>query len=409
MRAVGEDRDGESCWLQQGHDHGLRGQISVRNAVEFLVRCSQMSGTREEAGFCRLFVEHQFEGVCKSEGFLGMPRPMLEALLSSDRLRAREEIVFDAALAWAEAQVQGGQDSGYLLPGALGGGISQAALPHLLPLLKCIRFPLMPPEILVLRVLNGKEAATCPALRELATEAVMWQAVPLRLRDKVKLAKLLPQQCWPRCPAPAAPDQRASWRPAGRVELAGLVSGAPCAGGYTRGEGPCAVVGALAGAAGEVRALSSTGTGSVGGGKGLLQGGAASDKAEDEALGGGGGVAGAVAAQVRGSLCRGYTREAAAPGAGVGGEGAASGLGVAGGQRLAGGAGGLRESLASAKGEAIAKDAGSARLGGGGGGVKGGKDWGARLDILLPDFHRVDDTVRLMQCLRLRLCLCLCL
>jgi len=40
-------------------------------------------------------------------------------------------------------------------------------------------------RVQVLRVLNGKEAATCAELRELATEAVMWQAVPLHLRDKV--------------------------------------------------------------------------------------------------------------------------------------------------------------------------------------------------------------------------------
>jgi hypothetical protein len=78
-----------------------------------------------------------------------------------------------------------------MLTGPLGGGLSVLAQPLVVPLLRFVRFPLMSGERLVLRVLNGKEAATCAELRELATEAVMWQAVPVHLRAKVRGGNLL--------------------------------------------------------------------------------------------------------------------------------------------------------------------------------------------------------------------------
>lgn len=340
-------------------------QISIRNAAELLVRWSRMTGTREEAGFCRRFVEDHFEAVRRSEGFLSLPRTMLEALLASDRLRAREVIVFDAALAWAEAQVCGGRDAGYVLPGALAGGVSAPALPHLTPLLKCIRFPLMSPETLVLRVLNGKEAATCPELRELATEAVMWQAVPLHLRDKVRLVKLLPQQCRQRSPAPGTQE---SWRGFGGFELAGQGARVPSAGVGSAKGGASSVVVGLGGSAGEIGGGRQGGTGSSHGER-TQQAGAAFDEA-DHGLGGRGAALGPLrsAAAARGSA---DTRDLFTQGEGGAADGASAG----------------RVSGAGAAGLSVV---------GGRGAVKAALNPRPRLDIPYPpDFHRQfgDDTV----------------
>lgn len=353
-------------------------QISVRNAAERLVRCSRMAGTREEAGYCKQFVEDHFEAVRRSEGFLSLPRTMLEALLASDRLRAREEVVFDAALAWAEAQVRGGSDAGYVLPGALAGGVSAPALPHLTPLLKCIRFPLMSPETLVLRVLNGKEAATCPELRELATEAVMWQAVPLHLRDKVRLVKLLPQQCRPRSPAPGT---RESGRGLGVFEVAGQVARVPSAGAGSAQGRTSSVVAGFGGSAGEIGGGQQGGAG-VRHGEKTKQAGAAFDEAAH--VGGGGAAAlGPVrsAAPARGST---DTQGAMTQGEG----GAADVSGVSAGRVSGAGAAGLRLRETDGRGA-----------------VEAALNRRPRLDIPYPpDFHRQfgDDTV----CFGLCVCVC---
>ena len=56
----------------------------------------------------------------------------------------------------------------------------------------------MAPDALVLRVLGSPEAAACPALKDMATEAVTWQAVAPALRAQVRLRFLNATQCTPR-------------------------------------------------------------------------------------------------------------------------------------------------------------------------------------------------------------------
>ena len=189
-----------SSWGDEARAAAVAERLTEHTAAERLLHCLLGPGGEQEAEVCREYVRVNFEVVAKSRGFLNLPRHVVAEVVSDERLSAREEAVFDAVVDWAKAQVLMDRSIGAMeqLPGALGGGLSPRVLPFLVPMLRHVRFPLMAPESLVLRVLNGKEAATCAELRELATEAVMWQAVPVHARGKMKLVKLQRHQCMPR-------------------------------------------------------------------------------------------------------------------------------------------------------------------------------------------------------------------
>eukprot|EP00960_Hanusia_phi_P009525 275988-Hanusia_phi.AAC.2 len=201
-----------------GNRFDIFSHITVRNAAEMLEKSSASQVQHEIFGHCKNFILDHFEAVSRSEGFLFLPEALLKEILASDKLRAKEEIVYESVLSWMQAQKR---REGSNLKARGDGGSSMRAHDDLLRL---VRFPLMPSETLVLRVLHGKEAETSSLLRDLATEAVTLQAVPAHLRDRVKLKFLTPSQCMKRAPkisleklsatAAAPPSHPSSARPA---------------------------------------------------------------------------------------------------------------------------------------------------------------------------------------------------
>ncbi|EKX48558.1 hypothetical protein GUITHDRAFT_105701 [Guillardia theta CCMP2712] len=176
-----------------GNRFDIFSHVTIRNAAEMLEKASASQVQHEIFGHCKIFILDHFEAVSRSEGFLFLPENLLKEILASDKLRAKEEIVYESVLSWMQAQKRREGNN------PRRGDAAYSSRAHD-DLLRLVRFPLMPSETLVLRVLHGKEAETLSLLRDLATEAVTLQAVPAHLRDRVKLKFLTPSQCMRRTP-----------------------------------------------------------------------------------------------------------------------------------------------------------------------------------------------------------------
>ncbi|KAJ1473788.1 hypothetical protein T484DRAFT_1912443, partial [Baffinella frigidus] len=167
-------------------------------------------GHEQTAARCRAVMAANFETACAAPAFLRLPAPLVSGLLADPTLNAREQAVFEAALNWALAQPH---------PSPRKASGSRGAFDGRETLLAHVRFPLMAPEALVLRVLGSEEAARSGVLKDMATEAVTWQAVAPLLRPQVRLRFLSQTQCTPRVPV-------ASSKP-GAAAISAKAGGAP--------------------------------------------------------------------------------------------------------------------------------------------------------------------------------------
>ena len=173
--------------------HALKGLND--NTCADTMQSAHDAGLAEINEECLAYALKRFDAVAKTDGFLALSEDVLALLLASDRLESSsEEAVYEHVLRWMH------YTPGSPSPNAIRGT----------ELLRHLRFPLMDGQYLALEIhqktgasLNNQD---CALLKNLTTEAALWQIVPAESKHLFKLQHLSRAVLQPR---------RGSWRFAG--------------------------------------------------------------------------------------------------------------------------------------------------------------------------------------------------
>jgi len=162
--------------IEQLRDCALRMAIESISAetCALLLQSSSRYGLSTLEDHARTFFCRNFSEVAKSEGFLELDEDVLATVISSDELFSpNEETVYEHLKRWITAPLHADANS------ADGAAPADASELRGLQLLRHIRFPLMDGKYLAQEIHQSQGAlARTALLKDLTTEAALWQLVP---------------------------------------------------------------------------------------------------------------------------------------------------------------------------------------------------------------------------------------